>query len=757
MACGSGAFLVQTCRYLAERLVEAWDDAYEQHPDAPGITPFGEVSTGKPGEVLIPKDADERMIYARRIVAGRCLYGVDKNPLAAEMAKLSLWLLTLQKDKPFTFLDHAIRTGDSLVGIANTHQLTSFSLDGNGPDMPMFTDAIKKRLDAVRILRRQIAEMADNSAADVERKGVMLQNADQQTKRLAYAANFLLAACWEATSETDREERLKKALTNVEYNFKDLPAEQLEAEGKERLQEAGCPTPFHWPLEFPEVFMDRGGFDGIVGNPPFMGGKLIKGNVGHDYRTYLVTFVASGVKGHADLCAYFFVRAAVLLNEWGYMGLLATNTIAQGDTREVGLDRLLLRGGTITRAVASRPWPGTASLEVSHVWLTRSPWSGHCHLDDTLVAGITSYLSTREAISGTPYRLSCNADLSFIGSYVLGMGFVLEPEEAARLIANNPRNRDVVWPYLNGEDLNSRPDQSPSRYVINFVDWPLDKTSAPADYQGRVAADYPDCLKIVEEKVKPERTRKKPNGEFILRKPLPQRWWIYADKRPALYNAIADKQHILAIPRVSKYPVVFLVRPGIVFSDATVVIPWDSCMAFATMQSSFHEAWVVTYQSSLETRGRYTPSDCFETYPFPSPLPQGELAGKQYHEQRRQIMQTRQEGVTKTYNRFHDSDETAEDIQKLRELHVEMDNAVAAAYGWTDLDLGHGFHERKQGVRFTISEPARREVLARLLKLNHERYAEEVKQGLHDKKKGGGKPASGRGRRKKAADGPTFF
>ena len=220
------------------------------------------------------------MIYARRIVAGRCLYGVDKNPLAAEMAKLSLWLLTLQKDKPFTFLDHAIRSGDSLVGIANTHQLTSFSLDGNGPDMPMFTDAIKKRLDAVRILRRQIAEMADNCAADVERKALMLQNAEQQTKRLAYAANFLLAACWEATSETDRDERLKQALVHVEFNFKDLPVEQLEAEGKQRLQKAGCPKPFHWPLEFPEVFMERGGFDAIVGNPPFMGGQKITGNLG---------------------------------------------------------------------------------------------------------------------------------------------------------------------------------------------------------------------------------------------------------------------------------------------------------------------------------------------------------------------------------------------------------------------------------------------------------------------------------------------
>ena len=99
-------------------------------------------------------------------------------------------------------------------------------------------------------------------------------------------------------------------------------------------------------------------------------------------------------------------------------------------------------------------------------------------------------------------------------------------------------------------------------------------------------------------------------------------------------------------------------------------------------------------------------------------------------------MQTHQEGLTKTYNRFHNSKETAADIQKLRELHVEMDEAVAAAYGWSDLKLQHGFHDTKQGLRYTISEVARREVLDRLLRLNHQRYAEEVRQGLHDKKGG---------------------
>lgn len=111
-------------------------------------------------------------------------------------------------------------------------------------------------------------------------------------------------------------------------------------------------------------------------------------------------------------------------------------------------------------------------------------------------------------------------------------------------------------------------------------------------------------------------------------------------------------------------------------------------------------------------------------------------------------MLARQEGLTKTYNRFHNPHETAADIEKLRQLHVEMDQAVAAAYGWTDLDLGHGFHETKQGMRYTICEPARREVLDRLLELNHQRYAEEVAAGLHETGKAKKKGASGKGSKK---------
>jgi hypothetical protein len=119
---------------------------------------------------------------------------------------------------------------------------------------------------------------------------------------------------------------------------------------------------------------------------------------------------------------------------------------------------------------------------------------------------------------------------------------------------------------------------------------------------------------------------------------------------------------------------------------------------------------------------------------------------------RQTIMQTRQEGLTKTYNHFHDPTCTDPDVQTLRYLHIQMDTAVAAAYGWHDLPLNHNFHDTKQGLRFTISEAARREVLDRLLALNHHRYAEEIAQGLHDKKKAKGKSKKAKSKPASVAD-----
>jgi hypothetical protein len=653
------------------------------------------------------------------------------------MAKLSLWLLTLAKDKPFEFLDHAIRCGDSLVGISHLDQLKFFNLDPS-QGRNLFTGPIFDLVDDAVALRQKIEAMPSNTVEDVEAQEKLLIEAEEKTARLRCAADLLLSVEFQGASAAGKQSLHDSMAIQAGYHVENGTVEEFRQAVRKALN--GQQT-FHWPLEFPEVFQKRGGFDAFACNPPFMGGKKITGALGDAYREYLVGRLAEGQRGHADLCAYFFLRAKQVLREVGQLGFLATNTIAQGDTREVGLEQLTGNGCVIPRAVPSRPWPGTASLEVAHVWLRRGTWAGPFVLDEQQTTSITAFLTASGAVSGSPSCLKANESKSFIGSYVLGMGFVLLSEEARCLIEKDARNKNVLFPYLNGEDLNSRPDQSASRWAINFFDWPIEK-----------AMEYPDCFRIIEEKVKPERTRKNDKNEFVLRKPLPQKWWMYADKRPELYRTIASMERVLVRSRVADIHSLVFVSTKQVLNERLAVLAYQTADAFCLLQSNIHETWGRLYGSTLRTDMMYSPSDCFETFPFPPKMTGLDAPGERYHDHRRQIMLARQEGLTKTYNRFHEQEEASADIQKLRQLHVDMDQAVATAYGWTDLDLGHGFHQTKQGLRYTISEPARREVLARLLKLNHERYAEEVRQGLHEKKKGG----TGRKRQgKKKEDGDS--
>lgn len=731
MACGSGAFLVQAARYMAERLMEAWDEAKQAHPDTPGITPDGEPSSGKANEALIPDDPAERKTYAMRIIAQRCLYGVDINPLAAEMAKLSLWLLTLAKDKPFEFLDHSIRCGDSLVGLHSIDQLRHFSLKPDADDAVLFKGPLDSAVDEAITLRLKLEDLPANTVEDVERQEKLLKEADDKIARLRCSADLLVSAEFWGENAKDKQERVRHAAVVSGHYIDKGPTEEFQqAAAKERRGQ----KMFHWPLEFPEVIVKRGGFDAFVGNPPFVGGQRLTGAFGTPYREYLVDHLGRGKRGSADLCAYFFLRAKSLLQDVGQFGLLATNTIAQGDTREVGLVQLCEDGCVIPRAVRSCPWPGIANLEVAHIWVRRGNWGGAFILDEKPTSGITAFLSSPGTVSGTPFRLKANECKSFQGSIVLGMGFVLTTEEAESLISKDLRNKDVLFQYLNGEDLNSRPDQSPSRWVINFFDWPLEK-----------AMEYPDCLRIVEEKVKPDRMKDN-------RKVYRERWWQYAEKRTDLYSALSRRTSVMASTRVTKYLCVSFVPANIVLSVDLAVHAGIEGNDFPVLSSSLFEVWTRESSSTMETRLRFSITDSIEPFPFPAHFVGASLADT-CTSLRHNIMVARQEGLTKTYNRFHNPDETSADIQSLRILHVEMDQTVAAAYGWTDLDLGHGFHETKQGVRFTISEATRREVLQRLLMLNHERHAEELKQGLHGKK--GAKKAPAEPKPKKPTSKPV--
>jgi hypothetical protein len=777
MACGSGAFLVQAARYMSERLMEAWANAElviksDGTEAMPAMTPFGERSTGANKE-LIPVDPAERKTYAMRIIAQGCLYGVDKNPLAVEMAKLSLWLLTLAKDKPFEFLDHSIRCGDSLVGIHNLDQLRSFDLRAGG-DVEVETAKIvlqfmDDRVNEAIELRSRIVQLPPGTVEDVVMQERMHREASEKIERLKVAADMLVGAeflRWDQTDEISDEllnemeseddsvrwepswvkskktnaefRRIARIQASMEVGIHFQNDDLTELQGKSTRWLSRQPT-FHWPLEFPEVIVTRGGFDAFVCNPPFMGGKTISGHLGKEYLGYL-KHLWSHQKGSADYAAYFFLQAFARLRSNGVLGMISTNSIAQGDTRAVGLDYIDSLGGCIYRADNNRPWPGLAAVVVSVLHISRRQTNGRYILDGQSVDHISTLLDEQGKMLD-PERLLRNRDLAFQGTIVLGEGFILEPAEAELLVKNNAKNADVLFPYLDGQDLNSRPDQTPSRWIINFRDWSF-----------RHASEFPECLSILTDRVKPYRDEVVSRGKQIHE----YDYWKFWDKRLESYERLAGLSRVLVVAQTSRTLAFAFVPNGYVYSMMTIVFPYQEASAFAVLQSCFHELWARRYASTMKEDLRYTPSKVFETFPMPIVYRSCNEIGETYHMRRKDLMVKRKEGLTKTYNRFHDPNETAADVQKLRDLHVELDQTVAVAYGWDDFELGHGFHEAKQGVRFTISESARHEVLQRLLRLNHERYAEEVAEGLHDKK-GKERPSTTNRKKKSQVTAPTLF
>lgn len=751
-AMGSGAFLVQACRWLADRLVEAWAQAEAQGKT---INANGRVADADATEEPLPRDTEARTIVARRLIAERCLYGVDLNPLAVELAKLSIWLVTLAKGRPFGFLDHNLRCGDSLLGIHRLDQLTQLSMNPTGQgQLRLFGQNVEQAVREAIELRSRLREMPIRDIHDVQAMAHLDADARRRLEVPESIADAFIGEVFAAGGSGAGLENTLASVTVqagqaidgdrdvlVSMHRRSVASLSIDLPGDKPAR-----RPFHWPLEFPEVFArERGGFDGIVGNPPFLGGKRITGVAGTAFRDWLVAHIAEGRRGSADLVAYFFLRAWSLLREGGGFGLLAVNTIAEGDTRQAGLEAMVGAGAVIYAAYPNEPWPGKAAVITSRVHVHKGQWRGELLLLGRSAPFISAFLSDREEWS--PTRLKANEDIAYQGSIVLGMGFVLSPDEARQMLDADPKNAEVIFPYINGDDLNSDPEQRPSRWVINFWDWPEER-----------AREYELPWQWIEERVKPERQRRNERGEYVLRKPLPERWWHYADKRPALYHAIGRGRYferhpegwspsrsqplrVLAITRVSKTLAFSFVDSNIVFSDATVVLSLGRERDFALLQSNVHAVFAWQHASRLKSDLRYSQTDALEPFAFPAGFhdaPDGSLddLGDRLHQGRVDLMRADRIGLTKLYNRFHTDTERDPRIEGLRALQRALDDAVARAYGWEDIDFDHGFHEvpylpESDRVRFTISESARVEVLRRLSELNRQRYEEEVAQGLH--------------------------
>ncbi|MFZ2961392.1 MAG: DNA methyltransferase [Candidatus Ozemobacteraceae bacterium] len=726
MAMGSGAFLVQVCRYMSERLVEAWEAEEQAHPGKQVISPDGTLSSGKPDERLIPRDLGERLAIARRAVVDRCIYGVDINPVAVEMAKLSMWLITMQRDRPFTFLDHAFKCGDSLVGVTSLEQIERFSLRPNQYQSTFAMKDIKTLVDDAAAKRQKLEMLPSNDHTQVEEKNRIHCEVQGGIAELKALADCLISFELKGFEGKQYEEQRVIAAGQAEAamrkplrEFKEYALEQLHAR-----------RTFHWPVEFAEITA-KNGFDGFVGNPPFRGGLMITKDFELCYTLYL-KMITSNAGATTDLCAYFFRRIFNLLRGQGVLGLLATNSICEGNTRETALEEILKNGGSICRAIRSLPWPGTAALHIAVIHIVRGQWLGGKKLDGVDTASISSSLSSDNQLVRP--KILAGVTSAFLGTTVYGRGFFLSNNEAQHLIAQDPACKSVIKPFLNGDDVMQNPSPNPSRFVLYFQGKTVDE-----------AARFGPAFALAKERAFPERQKSSSKRRREM-------WWLYTSPAEDLYQAVRMLRFVFVTCFVSKYIVFVKMDTDMIFSNTVIVVASDDYGCFSALQSSYHEAWVREYSSTLETRQRYALSDCYDTFPPPRTSDRMREVGHAYHRVRVELMTKNNIGLTDLYNRYHDRNEKSEDIFKLRALHVEMNQVVAAAYGWSDLDLGHGFYETKQGVRFTISESARRIVLDRLLALNHQRYEEEVKAGLHDKKK---KPAA-KGCKKKSDTEPTL-
>ena len=502
-AMGSGAFLVAVCRFLAELLVKAWHSHDRKQS--------------------IPPDEDE-ILHAARIVAQRCLYGVDKNPLAVDLAKLSLWLATLAKDHSFTFLDHALKCGDSLVGLTKAQILAFHWKPEKQRDFARA--AIEGQLNRALEQRRQIREAPDGTSEALLRE--RLQAADGFINLGRRYGDLVISAFFAGDNDRKRKERLESLsddLANQRSQF-DVTRQQRLDTALHQLRRGPLPViPFHWEIEFPEVF-DRPtpGFDAFVGNPPFMGGTRMSEVYGMAYFQWLVNQYPH-CEHHCDLVAYFFRRCFHFLNPGGSFGLIATNTISQGDTREGGLREILRLGGTIYSARTRMKWPGLAAVTVSTVNVIKSHSLNDIALDGKAVSRISAYLLMGDS-DDSPFRLTSNPYFS-LGCKIYGQGFLFDDEDPNctpievmnRILSEHPEYASHVLPYIGGEELNSHPRQMHSRYAINL-----------SDVQEEVdLARWADLRQIVISKVRPERELLGSNPNNV---PLKRRWWAYQAHRP---------------------------------------------------------------------------------------------------------------------------------------------------------------------------------------------------------------------------------
>lgn len=706
-AMGSGAFLVEACRQLSAKVVKAWDDYPEDKP----VVPEGESIE----------------FVALRTVAQRCIYGVDRNSMAVDLAKMSMWLLTISKDHPFTFMDHSLRHGDALVGMSK-EQIKKFHWDlSKGSGIIQNLANLDREVDDAVKARLELRNLDADRTLDLE---VKLAEADEKMRKAKLAGDLLVYAWFSNDKDKTRNEardRYAVQLTDV------LQPDSKERKAMNALRYADKSlVPFHWELEFPEVFSD-GGFAVIVGNPPFAGkNNVSKGNI-TGYTDYLVLVASVGASGVADLVAHFFRRAFSMIKgdasgKLGTFNMISTKTIREGDTRVSSLTYILKNGGVIYSARRRVAWPGKAQVVISTVAIAKGQYDGRKDLEGRHATRISSFL-VDAGVDDTPVALLASTGKSFIGSYVLGSGFIFEDgnnsatdlSSMREIIEKEPISERFVKIYVGAEQVNNQSAFSPERYVIDFGEMPEDEVKK-----------YKRLYEVLEKKVKPERTKLDPVK-------YPRRsleWWKHSSSNPRMMEAIKDNKRVLVANCSAAKFLAFAFLPiGCVYAHSLFVFSDESYAHFAILQSRVHEVWARLFGSTLEDRLRYTGTTCYENFPFPSFTSVLEDAGVKFNQARSRVMTDLGIGLTALGNRLNSLEDNSIEIVRLRDLYAAMDKAVLEAYGWTDLVPAYEFsgdYENEDGtegsVRLNFTEAVHDDILHRLLALHAERLKAEQEQ-----------------------------
>jgi hypothetical protein len=777
VACGSGHILLSAARKIAMTLARV--ETGEEQPNPKAIR------------------------QAMREVIRNCIYGVDKNPLAVELCKVAFWLESYNPGEPLGFLDHHIKCGDSIVGLAHREELENGIPDEAFKTLPgdekeiaqtfaktnrnerreredkqkaqqlktSFETSIKGEVNEAMAEYNTFNRLPETTPKEIELKAKAYHRfmGGKGYSFLKAMADAQVAQFFIPKTSANKDVLLTDA------DFRMMLTGYLGWQGRKTGKATSVSFAnrfFHWFLEFPEV-MNEGGFDCILGNPPYLGGLRISTNYGDSYLHFLKSsYVPNSTT--TDLVAYFLRRTYILTGQNGFISIITTNTICQGDTRLASFDVLYTQGAKINFAMSSVKWPGVANLNVSLFSIFKGKWVLEYFLNGKKVNFISQYISD-EGTQIEPNIILNNKEKVYNGSYYLGDGFVINEQERRMFIDQSKKNEEVIFELLIGNDVNESFNHTPSSYIINFFDWPLIK-----------ASEYIGPFLRIEKLVKPFRET---NKRSVYR----EKWWMYGERRVGLYESINKQENCFVITATTKYLNLVRQKTDKIFAKSLYVFAIEKYSEFLILQSNIHDLWARKFSSTLGDTLSYTPSTCFDTFPFPLNVSMDqenvhEVVGKAFHEYRRQLMLSLRLGLTKTYNAFHAREittflpssaslsgldkkaiekqygkevwnlwnhlqrtpdtctfeEAVAGIVKLRELHVGMDQAVLDAYGWQDVQLRHYFYgvdylPENDRVRYTIHPEACKEILKRLLELNHKIHEEEVKKGLWDKKKTAGK------------------